>query len=51
MKIGLMLPLAEDETSGELKNLGFKMRAEGETAYVGRRIMRTRIVRTVRFSR
>jgi len=24
---------AEDETSGELKNVGFKMRAEGETAY------------------
>src|SRR5262245_33643022 len=24
---------AEDEESGELKNLGFKMRAEGETAY------------------
>jgi hypothetical protein len=24
---------AEDEASGELKNLGFKMRAEGETAY------------------
>jgi hypothetical protein len=23
----------EDETSGELKNLGYKMRAEGETAY------------------
>jgi AAA domain len=24
---------AEDEASGELKNIGFKMRAEGETAY------------------
>jgi hypothetical protein len=27
------IDFAEDEASGELKNVGFKMRAEGETAY------------------
>jgi hypothetical protein len=27
------IDFAEDESSGELKNVGFKMRAEGETAY------------------
>jgi hypothetical protein len=31
---------AEDQQSGELKNLGFKMRAEGETAYEANLLLR-----------